>query len=54
MKEKYVQDIFVAGEMEYLGILRKWVINVISYIGNPNSYCQADNHLDNLIWEDQL
>ena len=51
---KYVEDIIVTRETENLGMSRKDTIQVISDIGQENSYVQSDNHLNDLIPEKQL
>ena len=51
---KYVEDIIVTRETENLGMSRKDTIQVISDIGQENSYVQSDNHLNYLIPEKQL
>ena len=48
---KYVEDIIVTRDTANLGMSRKEVIQIISDIGQENSYVQADNHLDYLIRE---
>ena len=48
---KYVEDEIFTRDTENLGMSRKEVIQIISDIGQENSYVQADNHLDYLIRE---
>ena len=51
---KYIQDIIFARKTMNLDISRKEVIQVISDIGQSDSYVQVDNHYDYLIWEERL
>ena len=46
---KYVEDIIVKRDTSNLGISRKEVIQVISYIRQTKSFVQAENHLDYLM-----
>ena len=43
---KYVGDIIIKRDTADLGLSRKEVIQVVSYIGQANSFVQADNHLE--------
>ena len=54
MQGNYVQDIIVTIDTANLGMSRRDAIQVISYIGQANSYVQAENHLDYLIQEELL
>ena len=51
---KYVEDEIFTRDTENLGMSMKEVIQIISDIGQENSYVQADNHLDYLIQEKRL
>ena len=51
---KYIEDIFVTRDTANLGMSRNEVIQVISDIGQANSYVQEENHLYYLIWEKRL
>ena len=51
---KYVEDIIFKRDTENLGVSRKEVIQVISYIGQAKSFFQTENHLEYLIWAEWL
>ena len=51
---KYVVDIIVKRDTSNLGMSRKYVMQVISEIGQEKSFVQAENHLDYLMWVNRL
>ena len=50
----YVVDIIVKRDTSNLGMSRKYVMQVISEIGQEKSFFQAENHLDYLMWVNRL
>ena len=43
---KYVEDVIFKIDTSKLGVSRKEVIQVISELGQPKFFFQAENHLD--------
>ena len=51
---KYVEDIIIKRDTANLGMSRKEVVQIISELGQANSFVQAENHLYYLIWAKRL
>ena len=51
---KYVEDIIVTRDTANLGVSSRDVIQTISDIVQASSHIKAENHLNSLIWDNQL
>ena len=51
---KYVEDTLFTRDTDNLGISRKEMIQAISDIVQASSHIKAENHLNSLIWDNQL